>query len=160
MPPVAFIDPETIDCTKVLHDREAIYKILPQAHEFAMLDGIVHIDVENLLFAAYVDVSDDQWWCRGHMPQKAIFPGALMIESAAQLSAFTQKMVYEGCTDVMGFGAIDGGKFRDSVFPPARVILVGKVIDKRLRCYTCAVQTFVNGKMAFEGTIRGINLKF
>ncbi len=158
MPPAAYCDPQTINCDELAYTREAIYQLLPQAHEMAMLDGIPLCDEENQIFAAYRDIRDDEWWCRGHMPSKAIFPGVLMIESAAQLCAFSQKMLYKDCKDVMGFGAINDGKFRDSVFPPNRVILIAKVTDPRLRCYTCGVQAFVDGRMAFECSIRGINL--
>lgn len=159
MPPAAIIEPSELDCDNVLYDRSRIYQLLPQRYEFSQLDSIVHIDIEARRFAAIRDIRDDEWWCRGHMPQQAIFPGVLMVEAAAQLSAFTQKMLYEEDQGVMGFGGITDAKFRDSIYPPARILLVAHVIDPRARRYTCAVQAFVNDTMAFEGTIRGIALK-
>lgn len=159
MPPTAIIEPADLDCDNILYDRARIYELLPQRHEFSQLDSIIHIDCEAGVFAAFRDIREDEWWCRGHMPQQAIFPGVLMVEAAAQLCAFTQKMLYKGDLGVMGFGGITDAKFRESIYPPARIILVGHVDDSRARRYTCTVQAFVDGKMAFEGVIRGIALK-
>lgn len=158
MPPMPVMDPQSLDCDRVLFTREAIYKVLPQQFEFSQLDGIIHADNEGMIYAAYRDVRPDEWWCRGHMPQQPIFPGVLMVESAAQLSAFIQKNVVpdEG---VMGFAGIDEAKFRDSVFPPARIILIAKVIDPRLRKFQSLVQAFVGERMVFEGIISGTRLK-
>ncbi len=158
MPPAAIIEPAELDCDNVLLDRDKIYELLPQRYEFSQLDAIVHIDDEAMKFAAIRDITPDEWWCRGHMPQQAIFPGVLMVEAAAQLSAFTQKRVYKNHKGVMGFGGISDAKFRISVYPPSRILLVAHVVDTRMRRYTCAVQAFVDGTMAFEGVIKGIAL--
>ncbi|HPF39127.1 MAG TPA: 3-hydroxyacyl-ACP dehydratase FabZ family protein [Phycisphaerae bacterium] len=159
MPPAAIIEPSDLHCDSVVYDRDRIYELLPQRFEFSQLDSIILSDVENRLFAACRDVKADEWWCRGHMPTQAIFPGVLMVEAAAQLSAFTQKMLYPNDNGIMGFGGITDAKFRESIYPPARVILVARVTDDRARRYTCHVQSFVNGSMAFEGVIRGVALK-
>ena len=143
----------------MLFCKEQIYEVLPQKYEFAQLDGIIHADSEAMTFAAFRDVRADEWWCRGHMPQQAIFPGVLMIECAAQLSAFAQHALHPISGFIMGFGGIDGAKFRDSVMPPARIIFAGKSLDTRERKFICAVQAFVDGRMAFEGRISGIRLK-
>ncbi|HWL94303.1 MAG TPA: 3-hydroxyacyl-ACP dehydratase FabZ family protein [Phycisphaerae bacterium] len=158
MPPAPVLDPASIDSNRVLFTRAQIYEVLPQRYEFSQLDGIIHADRENIVYAAYRDVRADEWWCRGHMPQQPIFPGVLMVESAAQLSAFIQYEMFP-TAGIMGFAGIEGAKFRDSIFPPARIILVAKAIDTRLRKFQSLVQGFVGGKMAFEGVISGTVLK-
>ncbi len=160
MPPLAIIDPESLNCENVLFTREQIYRILPQQYEFSQLDAIIHVDPATVTFAAYRDIRPDEWWCRGHMPKQAIFPGVLMVESAAQLSSFAQtQLVPTGDDTIMGFGGIDKCKFRDSVFPPSRVILVGRSVDLRIRKFKCEIQGFVKGRMVFEAEISGIRLK-
>ncbi len=158
MPPAPILDPATLSCDSLVYTREQIYKMLPQQFEFSQLDGVMYVDKENMVFGAYRDVRADEWWCRGHMPHQPIFPGVLMVESAAQLSALAQQILVpeEG---IMGFAGIDEAKFRDSIFPPARIIFVGHVIDTRMRKFQCRVQSFVNGRMAFEGIIAGTKLK-
>ena len=39
-------DMDQVDCTKVLFDRERIYSLLPQKHEFMQLDGGCFLDRE------------------------------------------------------------------------------------------------------------------
>ena len=159
MPPPSLLDPATLDCSNVLYDREAIYKALPQRYEMSQLDGIIHVDREQTLIAAYRDVRADEWWCRGHMPGKPIFPGVLMMESAAQVAAFTQHLFYPVGNAFMGFGGVDEAKFRDSVIPPARVILICRMVEARSRKFVCAIQSYVEKSMVFEGLIAGIQLR-
>ncbi len=159
MPPTPIVDPESIQCDQPLYTREQIYQVLPQQFEFSQLDGIVLADQEAMVFAAYRDVRPDEWWCRGHMPKQAIFPGVLMIEAAAQLSAFSQQLLVPVPGAIMGFGGVDKAKFRDSIYPPARIIFIGRPTDTRLRRFRSEVQGFVDGTMAFEAEISGIRLK-
>ncbi len=160
MPPQAFLDPAALDCRRVVYSRGQIYELLPQAHEFSQLDGVVHLDKEAGVCAGFRDVRPDEWWCRCHMPGRPIFPGVLMMETAAQLAAFAQHLLApapEGT--VMGFGGVDRAKFRGSVVPPARIILVGKMVEARSRRFVCDVQSYVEGTMVFEGIITGMPLK-
>ena len=47
MPPVALVDPATIDTSRVLVDREGIRLGNPQRFEMEQLTAIVHLDLEN-----------------------------------------------------------------------------------------------------------------
>lgn len=159
MPPPPILDLARLDCENIVFTRQQIYSMLPQQYEMSQLDAIIYEDREAAIFAAYRDVRVDEWWCRGHMPGSPIFPGVLMMEAAAQLSAFAQKRVCEDQSFIMGFAGVDEVKFRDSVIPPTRIILVGQALDKRERRFKCVIQSFVKGNMAFEGIISGMRLK-
>ncbi len=160
MPPPALIDLDAIDFSRLLYDRARIYEILPQRFEFALLDGIVHLDPVRGDAVGFCDVRADGWWCRGHMPAKALFPGVLMVESAAQLAAFGSHFVMNDPSSFMGFGGIDAAKFRDSVVPPARLVLACKAVEIRRRRIICDAQGFVDGRMVFEGRITGLTLSW
>jgi len=156
MPPPPILNLGELDCDRVLHTREQIYEVLPQQYEFSQLDGIIHLDLEARAAAAYRDVRPDEWWCRGHMPGRPIFPGVLMVECAAQLAGFATHFVLPAAKGFMGFGGIDGAKFRDAVIPPARILFVCLAKDIRPRRIICENQAYVDGKMVFEGTITGM----
>ncbi|HVP10155.1 MAG TPA: 3-hydroxyacyl-ACP dehydratase FabZ family protein [Phycisphaerae bacterium] len=159
MPPVPLLDTATLDCSRVLYSREQIYQALPQKFEFAQLDAIIHVDRENITAAAYRDIRPDEWWCRGHMPGNPLFPGILMLESAAQLSAFCLGLLFPQENSFMAFGAIDKVKFRDSVVPPARLIFLARGVEHRSRRFICDTQALLNGNIVFEGTITGMRFK-
>lgn len=159
MPPPAILNLDELDLDQVLYTREQVYQVLPQKHEFAQLDGVIYLNTEARAAAGYRDVRADEWWCRGHMPGRPVFPGILMVECAAQLAAFATHFVLPAAKGFMGFGGIDGAKFRDTVVPPARMLFVCRGVDIRPRRIICDNQAYVDGKMVFEGTITGMRLQ-
>ncbi len=157
MPPTPYLDINTLDLENVLVDREGIYKVLPHRHEFMRLDAIVHMDIESGLMAGYHDLTEDEFWVRGHIPGRPIFPGVMMIETAAQLVSY-YTMTASKQEGFLGFAAVDDVKFRGSVTHGQRLVMVGKMIEIRARRCKGGVQGFVDGKMVFEGTITGMRL--
>ncbi len=155
MPPPVILDPGQLDTSKVVFDKEHIRKHNPQRHEFDLLDGIVHFDTETRIFAGYHDVRDDAWWVRGHVPGRALFPGVLMIEIAAQLASFVTHEVLQD-DRFFGFGGVDAVKFRGAVEPPCRLIVIGRARQIKLRRMICETQGFVDGVMVFEAVVTGM----
>jgi len=144
-----------LDLDRVLMTREQIYERLPHRYEFMQLDGMIHLDMEARLAVAYRDVRTDEWWVRGHVPGRPIFPGVLMLESAAQLAAFLTRYaaIYEG---FVAFGGVDRCKFRDAVTPPARIHLLCHEVENRPRRVAAECQGLVNGNLVFEAVITGL----
>lgn len=155
MPPQPFMDLESLDFDTVVADRDAIYSILPHRHEFMRLDAICAIDLDAGVMAGYVDLREDDFWVKGHIPGRPIFPGVMMIETAAQLVSY-YTMTAEPGEGFLGFGGVDGVKFRGSVEPGQRVVMLGKMLEMRKRRCIGATQAFVDGKMVYEGTITGM----
>ena len=159
MPPPPILDLSSVDTSRLLYTREQIYELLPQQFEFSQLDGVYHLDKADGTVGGFREVRADEWWCRGHMPGNPIFPGVLMLESAAQLAAFAQLFVLPVEGAFMGFGGVDDAKFRGSVIPPSRIDLVGKMIEARTRRFICDIQAYCKGTMVFEGKITGMPLR-
>ncbi len=78
-----------------------------------------------------------------------------MIETAAQMVSYYVMRKHPG-KGFMGFGGVDGVKFRGAVVPGQRIFMVGKLIDLRSRRCIAGTQAFVNGEMVYEGTITGM----
>ncbi|RMF83421.1 MAG: beta-hydroxyacyl-ACP dehydratase [Planctomycetota bacterium] len=155
MPPPVFLDPQSLNFDKLLADREEIQRFNPHRHEFALLDGIVHVDIEQGVFAGFHDVRTDAFWVRGHIPGRPLFPGVLMIEVAAQLASYMTATVL-GLERFLGFTGVNHVKFRGTVRPPARFVVVGKGKKLSARRTICDAQGFVDGNMVFEGEITGM----
>ncbi len=150
-----FLDLSTIDLDRVLIPKERIYESLPHRFEFMQLDAILHIDHERQVGVALRDVREDEFWVRGHIPGRPLFPGVLMVESAAQLAAYLTRE-FAGEKRFVAFGGIDGFKFRAAVTPPARLYLLLHAVELRPRRTIADVQGVLDGKLVFEGRVTGM----
>ena len=157
MPPPLLLDLGEIDTAATLATREEIYARLPQRHEFMQLDGVCFYDQQNRRGVSYRDVRGDEWWVRGHIPGRPIFPGALMLESAAHTAAFftAYGLGFEG---FMAFGGVDECKFRGAVVPPARVYFLCQILERKSRRIICHVQGICDEKLVFDGKITGLSM--
>ena len=155
MPPKALFDFSTIDTSKVIVSRDEIYEVNPHRFEFMQLDGLYLVDFERERMAGYRDVREDEFWVRGHIPGRPIFPGVLMIETAAQLVGYYTARVRPN-KGFLGFGGIDDVKFRGEVVPGQRILMIGIMLEIRDRRAKGAAQAYVDGRLVFEGTITGM----
>jgi len=156
MPPAALIDPNTIDTSRVLVDREGIRLGNPQRFEMEQLSAIVALDRENHLIIGYKDVAPDEFWVRGHMPDYPLMPGVLICEAAAQLSSYYCQAIRLNEGSFIGFGGMEDVRFRGQVKPGDRLVLVSKAtrVNRRQTIFDC--QGFVGNNMVFHGKIIGV----
>lgn len=155
MPPPMLIDPALLHADRLVFDHQAVYARMPHRFEFELLDGVCHLDRENSVAVAYRDCRLDEWWVRGHVPGRPIFPGVLQLEAGAQLVAFLARYVETSDTFV-GFGGVDACRFREAIIPPARLFLIAKLTDNRPRRVRGDVQGVVDGRLVFESQITGL----
>jgi len=155
MPAQPLFDMSRLDFDTVIADRQAIDEVNPQRFDFKQLDGIVLMDHESGEMAGFRDVKDDEFWVRGHIPGRPLFPGVLMIEAAAQLVSYYATTDNPG-SGFMGFGGVTEVKFRGVVKPGDRLMLIGKVVEMRRRRCIGDVQGYVDGQLVFEGRITGM----
>ena len=123
----------------------------------SQLDAIVWHDLPKMLCLGYKDVTDKEFWVRGHIPGRPIMPGVIMIEASAQLCSFFMSRIY-GLEGFIGFAGIDETKFRETVVPGDRLYLMSHVFKVRSRQFCAKVQGIVNDKMAFDTVISGMRV--
>lgn len=151
------LDFSAYDLDHVVADIEEIRRYNPQRFEMEQLTAVVYDDGENDICVGYKDVTPDEFWVRGHMPGLPLMPGVMMCEAAAQLCSWhAQKHRLMGDA-MIGFGGIDGVKFRGTVVPGDRVVIVARRIQIRVGAMIrCRFQCFVREQLVCEGEIRGI----
>lgn len=158
MPSPLLFDLSQIDLNaKPVYDKQTILKVNPQNFEMQQLDGVLWVDKEKRLILGYKDVTENEFWVRGHIPGRPLMPGVVMVESAAQLLSFFVKHILE-VKGFIGFTGIDSTKFRSIVQPPARLLLLGHLIKVSSRIYTANVQGVVNDVVVFETTVSGMRV--
>ena len=155
--PAPLIDLGTIDLSKIEFDGEAIAEVNPQSYEMSQLDGIIWHDLANMLCLGYKDITDSEFWIRGHLPGRPIMPGVIMVESAAQLCSFFMKRIY-GLEGFIGFSGIGKTKFRNTVLPGSRLHLLGHIDKVRSRQFSATVQGIVDDKIVFDTVISGMRV--
>ena len=153
------LDFDSVNLTEDIFTKAEVLKVLKQRGTFEMLDGVLHMDAESNLIVGYKEIRSTDWWASDHIPGRPIFPGALMVEGAAQLCTFDfLQRQPEMVGTFIGFGGLDETRFRASVEPDCRLIMAGKVLRIRSRMFIYYTQGFVEGQLAFETQIRGVVL--
>ncbi len=151
------IDLSLFDVDQPIASLEEIRQYNPQRHEMEQLTAILYEDLEDHCCAAVKDLSEEEFWVRGHMPGMPLMPGVVMLEAVAQLSSyFTQKHDLLG-SEMVGFGGLDNVRFRGVVSPGDRLILLVKMVKtRRGRMIVADFQGVVGDNVVLEGTLRGI----
>lgn len=155
MPPAFVIDISNIDLDARVHGKDDIRIANPHRFEFEMLDAVVWVNAPEHELIGVRDIREDEFWVRGHIPGRPLFPGVLMIETAAQLASFYTKR-YKGWKGFVGFGGTDEVRFRAQVTPGQRMYFLCKQIWERRRMVCCQTQGIVNGNLVFEAKITGV----
>jgi len=147
------------DLNHVVADIEQIRRLNPQRFEMEQLTAIVLEDGERRLGVGYKDVTDQEFWCRGHMPGMPLMPGVVMCEVAAQLCAYLAQRYDLTGAEMVGLGGMDEVRFRDPVRPGDRLVMVVQLVKvRRNAMFICNFQGFVRESLVVEGKIRGIAL--
>jgi len=162
MPPALLFDLSKIDLTgEPVFDKEAVEKVNPQRFEMQQLDGVLWYDKEKSQILGYKDVTEDEFWIRGHIPERPLMPGVIMVEAAAQLSSFFLKGIFKE-PGFIGFAGIGNAKFRSVVEPGQKLYMLGQIIKYKKRGRRTHVETqvqgIVNGTMVFETTVAGMRI--
>jgi 3-hydroxyacyl-[acyl-carrier-protein] dehydratase len=146
-----------IDLNHVLADIETIRKYNPQRFEMEQLTAIVHEDATHYRCIGYKDITRDEFWVKGHMPNMPLMPGVVMLEAIAQMcSYFVQKYDLLGAA-MVGFGGLEEVRFRDPVVPGDRLYLLCE-LDKvrRGRMIVSRFQGVVGESVVVEGVLKGV----
>ncbi len=151
------LDPSTLNFDNVIADAEGIRKYNPQRFEMEQITAIIHEDIERHVCVGYKDITFDEFWVRGHMPNMPLMPGVMMLEAAAQMcSYFSQKYDLLGAA-MVGFGGLEEVRFRDPVIPGDRLVLMCQMTKlRRGAIVVTKFQGFVRNSVVVEGVLKGI----
>lgn len=157
MPPTLMFDISSIDLEEIMYGKDDIGEVNPQSFEMSQLDAVVWADLKKLQSVGYKDVTENEFWVRGHIPGRPIMPGVIMLEAAAQLASFFMKRIY-GLEGFIGFSGIEKTRFRGTVVPGDRLYMLCHICKVRSRQFSANVQGIVNGRMVFDTIVTGMKV--
>ena len=150
---------DQFDVNRVIVDKAGVEAFIPQRFEMSQLDGLLHIVDESMTAVGYKDVTENEFWVRGHMPEFALMPGVIMCESAAQLIAYMTGLYKVKEHGIVGFGGMNNVRFRGMVVPGDKLIVMARIRRMRKNVMViCDFQGFVDEKMVVDGEIKGVVL--
>lgn len=161
------LDLNSIDRTQVAVDRAALDQYLEQRGTFAVLDHLAFVDEEAGIAVGVKAIRADDWWAADHVPGRPMFPGALMIETAAQIASYDyskHRIDPDGPKRFVGFGGVDKARFRGIVEPPSTLFFTVKLERAGSRMFRYATEAHierdgvVEATRVFEATVLGVLL--
>lgn len=151
------VDPTTLDDSVITADLDAIRKFNAQRFEMEQLTAIIYEDPENKICVGYKDVTENEFWVRGHMPGMPLMPGVVMLEAVAQLCSYCATKYDLLGAEMVGFGGLEDVRFRDPVVPGDRLLVMCQQIRvRRGRMIVSKFQGFVRNNLVLEGILKGI----
>ena len=102
-------------------------------------------------------IRGDEFWVRGHFPNKPMLPGVLMIEAGAQLTCYLYNSLQEN-PQVAAFLRIENAAFRRSVSVGEELFLLCNVVKASSRRFVSEIQGVVDGHICFEATVSGMRI--
>ncbi|MGF1490785.1 MAG: 3-hydroxyacyl-ACP dehydratase FabZ [Prochloraceae cyanobacterium] len=107
---------------------EEIHQLLPHRYPFALVDRIIEF-VPGEKATGIKNVTFNEPYFPGHIPDRPIMPGVMMVESMAQVGGviLTQLPGMKG--KFFAFAGIDKTRFRRPVIPGDRLIMTVELLS-------------------------------
>ncbi len=153
------LDFSEFDLEHVIADTEEIRRYNPQRYEMEQLTAIVYDNAETHICIGYKDITPNEFWVRGHMPGLPLMPGVVMCEAAAQMCTYHVVRHDLLGSKMIGFGGLEGVRFRDVVVPGDRLVMMARLTKiRRGKMVIADFQGYVGETTVVEGIIKGIPL--
>jgi 3-hydroxyacyl-[acyl-carrier-protein] dehydratase len=138
-----------------------IMDFLPHRYPFLLVDRVVEMNGEQS-GVGIKNVTASEPWFTGHFPENPVFPGVLIIEAIAQVSAI---LVLQHAKDsgnpmetkLIYFMTVDKVRFRHPVTPGDQMRIQVTQIRRRGMAYKFKGEVFVDGQLMAEGEIMAVN---
>lgn len=108
-------------------NKQQIEEIIPHRDPFMLIDEVVEM-VPGKSIVARKHIKEDEFWFKGHFPEKPVVPGVLLVEMLAQAGAVLMLSLDEHKGKIGFLGGVDKAKFRRMVVPGDTVTLEVEMI--------------------------------
>lgn len=143
---------------KTVFGLSEIQEILPHRPPFLFVDRVIKF-IPNKMIVAERKIDAQEPWFKGHFPEKAIMPGALVLDALAQTSGlllgFSKKTSGDTNTpqSQLFYLASSNIKFLTTAYPGETLELIVEANDKFGVLYSYLVEALVGRKIIAKGML-------
>ena len=129
---------------------EQIHQLLPHRYPFALVDRIIEY-VPGEKAVGIKNVTFNEPYFPGHIPNRPLMPGVLQVESMAQVGGTILMQIPELKGKFFAFAGIDKARFRRPVVPGDRLTMTVELLSlKRNRIAKMQGKGEVDGELAVQ----------
>ena len=129
-----------------------IIKLIPHRYPFLLVDRITEC-VPGQYVKGYKNITMNEALFQGHFPGNPIFPGVLMVEALAQISAGMVMTMPEYAGKLALFAGIDGVRFKRVVRPGDRLEFYSEIVKLKGPIAKTKCKATVDGELAAEAEL-------
>ena len=134
-------------------DIERIRDVIPHRYPFLLVDRIIEINEQGTRCVGIKNISANEKILQGHLPGRAVFPGALLVEHMAQVGCYLLMLRPEAKGKLAYFAAIDGVRFRRPAVPGDQVVTTVELVTGRRGIWKIRAESRVEGDLVCEGDL-------
>lgn len=129
---------------------EEIQKLLPHRYPFALVDRILEY-VPGEKAVGLKNVTFNEPYFPGHIPDRPLMPGVLIVESMAQVGGIVLTQLPGAEGKFFAFAGIEKARFRRPVVPGDQLIMTVELLAfKRRRIGKMQGRATIDGQLAAE----------